>query len=107
MGTGRLGRCTAHARSSCDGHSSSTAGARSGRSTAGAGTAAARATKAASAAPVYRNALLAPVGAKMEEIAPPPSEAATTAMPTDSRRVPMFAASAGSPRAGVCSRRSP
>jgi uncharacterized membrane protein len=46
--------------------------------------------KAPSAEPVYRNALLAPVGAKMEEIAPPPSEAATTAMPTDSRRVPML-----------------
>jgi uncharacterized membrane protein len=45
--------------------------------------------KAPSAAPVYRNALLAPVGAKVEEIAPPPSHA-TTAMPNDSRRVPML-----------------
>lgn len=43
---------------------------------------------APSAPPVYRNARLAPIGAKVEEIAPPPSEAAT-AMPTDSRRVPM------------------
>jgi uncharacterized membrane protein len=46
-------------------------------------------TRAPSAAPVYRNALLAPVGAKVEEIAPPPSHA-TTAMPNDSRRVPML-----------------
>ena len=44
---------------------------------------------APSAAPVYRNARLAPMGAKVEEIAPPPSVAATSAMPTDSRRVPM------------------
>jgi uncharacterized membrane protein len=46
-------------------------------------------TRAPSAAPVYRNALLAPVGAKVEEIAPPASHATTT-MPNDSRRVPML-----------------
>lgn len=48
------------------------------------------ASRAPSPAPVYRNALLAPVGAKVEEIAPPPSDSVTSAMPTESRRVPML-----------------
>jgi hypothetical protein len=48
------------------------------------------APRAPSPAPVYRNALLAPVGAKVEEIAPQPSDSATSAMPTESRRVPML-----------------
>lgn len=48
------------------------------------------AATATSATPVYRNARLAPIGAKVEEIAPPPSDAATRALPTGSRRVPML-----------------
>ena len=62
------------------------------------------ATNAASVAPVYRNARLAPLGAKVEEIAPPPSDIATTAMPTDSRRVSMSRGLTGLPRVGICSR---
>ena len=48
------------------------------------------AANAPQAAPIYRNPRLAPIGAKVEEIAPSPSDVASTAMPTESRRVPML-----------------